>query len=59
MGERYAAVAAMLGSAVLEVIMETVRKREMSMLQMEALAENLGGKVFHWQRRDEGAENNE
>ena len=59
MGEHYAAVEAMLGSAVLEVIMETMRKREMSMLQMESLAENLGGKVFHWQRRDEGAENNE
>ena len=59
MGECYAAVEKKLGSAVLEVIMEEVRKREISMVQMESLAENLGGKVWHWQRKDEGAENNE
>ena len=59
MGEWYAAVEKKLGSAVLEVIMEEVRKREISMVQMESLAENLGGKVWHWQRKDEGAENNE
>ena len=59
MGEHYAAVEEKLGGAILEVIMESVRKKEMSMAQMEYLAENLGGKVFHWQRKDEGAENNE
>ena len=60
MGERYAAVEEILGGAVLEVIMEAARKREISMAQMEFLAENLGGKVLHWQRKDEkGAENNE
>ena len=60
MGEQYAAVEEMLGGAVSEVIMEAARKREISMEQMEFLAENLGGKVLHWQRKDEkGAENNE
>ena len=59
MGEHYAAVEEKLGGAVLEVIMESVRKKELSMAQMEYLAENLGGKVFHWQRKDEGGENNE
>ena len=59
MGEDYAAVKEMLGGAVLEVIMEAVRRKEISMVQMESLAENLGGKVFHWQRKDKGAENNE
>ena len=47
MGEHYAAVEEKLGGAILEVIMESVRKKEMSMAQMEYLAENLGGKVFH------------
>ena len=59
MGEHYAAVEEKLGGAILGVIMESVRKKEVSMAQMEYLAENLGGKVFHWQRKDEGAENNE
>ena len=59
MEERYAAVEGKLGCAVLEVIMEAARKREISLVQMESLAENLGGKVWHWQRKDEGAENNE
>ena len=59
MGEQYAAVEEMLGGAVLEVIMEAARKGEISMVQMESLAESLGGKVLHWQRKDEGAENNE
>ena len=59
MGDHYASVGEKLGGAVLEVIMEAARKREISMVQMESLAENLGGKVLHWQRKDEGAENNE
>ena len=59
MEERYAALEKKIGGAVLEVIMEAARKREISMGQMESLAENLGGKVWHWQRKDEGAENNE
>ena len=59
MGEHYAAVEEKLGGAILEVIMESVRKKEVSMAQMEYLAENLGGKVFHWQRKEEGGENNE
>ena len=59
MGEHYAAVEKKLGCAVLEVIMEAAQKREISMAQMESLAENLSGTVWHWQRKDEGAENNE
>ena len=29
------------------------------MEQMESMAENLGGKSFHWVRKEEGAENDE
>ena len=48
-----------LGATFLEVIMEAVSRREVSMEQMESMAENLGGKSFHWVRKEEGAENDE
>ena len=58
MGEHYKAVEKILGRTFLEVLMNSVKRKEVSMDQMETLAENLGGKSFHWVRKEEGAENN-
>ena len=59
MGDSYTTVKKKLGATFLEVIMEAVRRKEVSMEQMESMAENLGGKSFHWVRKEEGAENDE
>ena len=59
MGEHYKAVEKILGRTFLEVLMDSARRKEVSMEQMESLAENLGGKSFHWVRKEEGAMNDE
>ena len=59
MGDSYTTMKKKLGATFLEVIMGAVRRKEVSMEQMETLAENLGGKSFHWMRKEEGAENDE
>ena len=59
MGDSYTTVQKKLGATFLEVIMEVVRRKEVTMEQMESMAENLGGKSFHWVRKEEGAVNNE
>ena len=59
MGDSYTTVKKKLGATFLEVIMEVVSRREVSMKQMESMAENLGGKIFHWGRKEKGAVNDE
>ena len=59
MGDSYTKVKKKLGATFLEVIMEAVRRKEVTMEQMESMAENLGGKSFHWVRKEEGAMNDE
>ena len=54
MGDSYTTVKKKLGATFLEVIMEVVSRREVSMKQMESMAENLGGKIFHWGRKERG-----